>query len=360
MIQFSCECGRELKAPEELAGKQVRCPACKQVQTVPASGIATEPREAIPAQAERRRPTLSDDEEEPMPDGPTVTSRKAAWSLGLGIASLFCSLLTGIPAVILGALALGDINRSRGRTAGSGLAIGGIITGSIGVLLCCPAVGAGLLLPAVQKVREAAVQTQSMNNLKQLGLAFHNYHSTYNQLPTAAGSPEGLQPMDAGLSWRVTLLPFLEENARYQQFKLDEPWDSANNKKLLDPTPKVYTLPGQENAPGMTHYRVFVGAGTPLAMPSGRTPARGRSLTEFTNGISNTILIVDAADAVPWSKPDELVYSPNQPVPALRSTALGYMVAMADGSVRYIATNTSEDALRKMITAGDPPKKKGR
>src|ERR1700721_4145755 len=76
----------------------------------------------------------------------------------------------------------------------------------------------------------------SSNNLKQIVLAFHNYYSTYNILPSDVLDTDG-KPL---LSWRVAILPFVEEQALWMQFKMDEPWDSPNNKKLIEKMPKLY------------------------------------------------------------------------------------------------------------------------
>jgi hypothetical protein len=352
MIRFTCTCGKVLQVADELAGRRVRCPACQAVLSVP-GGAAAESAgsgEGIRAEPAVRRPRLPEDGEEAPDGGETVTSRKAVWSLVLGIASFCCSLAAGIPAVVFGALALSDINKSRGRTVGTGLAVGGIVTGALGTLFGC-LVQIGLMLPAVQKVREAAATTQSINNLKQMALAMHNFHDTYRSFPPAAGcQPEDGPAMDAGLSWRVALLPFLEEGALYREFKLNEPWDSPNNKRLLERMPKVYMLPGAEDPPGMTHYRVFVGTTAAFAPPEEMGPARGRSIPQFTNGLSNSILIIEAADAVPWTKPDELPYTPGRQLPRLRTTSRGTTAAMADGSVQMLP---EADILPRVAIKGD-------
>src|SRR5262249_13113875 len=151
MIRFVCECGKQLQAREDNAGKLVLCPACQRQLTVPAalaSSTGFQPEEpSVRPSAERRiqrdRPALSDEEElaaeEEMEDRPprqtTGSSGKATFSLVLGILSLFCNFLTGLPALILGILALRDIGRSRGRLAGHGLAIGGIVSACVGSLL---------------------------------------------------------------------------------------------------------------------------------------------------------------------------------------------------------------------------------
>ncbi len=355
MIRFVCECGKQLQVREENAGKRVACPVCGRQQTVPAVGadaIQAVEEDIQPAAAGRpARPALAPDfEEEPTADAPTGTSGKATASLVLGICSLFCNILTGIPALILGLLALRDIGRSRERLGGRGLAIAGISTACAGTLLSCIGLIPTLLLvPAVQKAREAVVRVQSANNLKQMGLAMHNYNATYNTFPPSAiGDP--LQPPKARkprLSWRVALLPFVEEQILYNQFKLDEPWDGPNNIKLLTRMPKVYQLPNDDQTPpDHTHYQVFVGNGAAFEKTS------GLPLGEFKDGISNTILIVEAAQAVPWTKPDDIAFDPNKPIAPRLSTHFrsGFNVLLADGSVRSLPANTPEATLKALIT----------
>jgi hypothetical protein len=350
MIRFTCACGQALQAPDDLTGSQVRCPACQQIQVVPESGPPEE-REAredirVEPPAVWRRPVLASEEDDPPDRGPVRTSRRAVWSLVLGIASFCCNVFTAIPALILGIMALSDIERERGRMVGSGLAIAGIVTSAFGTLMGCPIVVA-LLLPAVQKVREAAIRTQSQNNLKEMALAMHNYDSATGSLPRASGGP-GLHP---GLSWRVALLPYLAQSDLYNQFNLDEPWDSPHNKKLLEQMPLVYATPGMQEAPGMTHYRVFVGPTAAFELSkAGDKDKRGRRVTDFIDGTANTFLIVEVEGTVPWTKPDELNYSPKQLLPVLIKNHDGFNAVMADGSVHRIPKDTPEAILRAMIT----------
>src|SRR5262245_6222164 len=82
----------------------------------------------------------------------------------------------------------------------------------------------------------AAQLREAATNLQQVALAFHNYHDIHGVLPTNQFSKDN-KPL---LSWRVQILPFVEQEALYKQFKLDEPWDSPNNKKLIDVVPRLY------------------------------------------------------------------------------------------------------------------------
>jgi hypothetical protein len=415
MIRFVCECGKQLQAREESAGKTVLCPACNRQLTVPAAPPA--PTSVVPEElsvrlsaeprVQKGRTAPPDEEElaveEEMEERPRQTagnSGKATASLVLGILSVFCNVLAGLPALLVGILALRDIGRSRGRLGGHGLALTGIITACAGTLLSCviisvfvlPAIG--VLLPAVQKVREAAEKErkaairkeheaavqkeeaaaqkeheamvqkvreaanrqQSLNNLKQMGLAMQNYQATYQRLPpTGFGDPNNpLAAKKPLLSWRVALLPYMEEIPLFQQFKLDEPWDSPNNRKLLIQMPKMYKLPGDDKTPlDHTHYQVFVGNGAAFEK------TRGLSIpADFPDGTSNTILIVEAAQAVPWTKPDDIPFDPGKPIAPLLSTHFrsGCNVVLVDGSVRTLPASTPESALKVAITrnGGDP------
>jgi hypothetical protein len=146
----------------------------------------------------------------------------------------------------------------------------------------------------------------------------------------------------------VSLLPFLEHDRLFHQFNLEEPWDSPHNKPLLEEIPRYYELPwGPIHAPGMTYYQVFVGPGT-----------------AFERGdLADTLLVVEAANAVPWTKPADLVYSPEKPLPALGglfrkpihlwcyelSRRDGFTACFGDGSVRFIHSDTGERTLRRFI-----------
>lgn len=215
MIRFVCACGRQLQAGDESAGKVVLCPTCQQRVTVPDASVEPPPPPEQIQTARRSSPAkdaIDADEDDSIEFEPSGSSGKAMASLILGILSLFCNVLTGLPGLIAGILALRDIRRSRERLTGRGLAMAGIITACVGTLLSCCI---GLMLPAVSKVRDAAARAQSSNNLKQLVLALQNYNDTYNQLPAAAICDKTGKPL---LSWRVAILPFIEQQALYNQF----------------------------------------------------------------------------------------------------------------------------------------------
>jgi hypothetical protein len=277
----------------------------------------------------------------------------------LGILSFAIPVLLSIPAIILGILGLKDINESRRRLIGGGMAITGIITGAVSSVVV-PLLLIFVLLPAVQRVREAAqsveesaAKAMSRNNLMQLGLAFHNYNDTYTNLPQAATYSRQGKPL---LSWRVEILPFIEQKPLYDQFKRDEPWDSPHNIKLLPKMPKVYASPRGANPAesNATFYQVFVGPEAPFDPPD--TPStRLRSINiprSFPDGLSQTILIAEAGEAVPWTKPADMLYRSNGPLPKLGGLFRdGFHVVMADGSPHWVDTRrVSETTLRAAIT----------
>jgi hypothetical protein len=183
------------------------------------------------------------------------------------------------------------------------------------------------------------------NNLKQLALAMHLYQDTYGRLPPAVICDRTGKPL---YSWRVALLPFLEQDRLYKQFKLDEPWDSPNNKPLLQQMPKVFATP---NAGGTkTCYQVFVGPGTPWA-GDGR---QGPSLAQFPDGTSNTLLIAEARNPVEWTKPDDIRPGADPRLQLGKQVdADSFYAAMADGTVRRVPLTVSAETLRNAINPAD-------
>src|SRR5207253_5726964 len=114
-------------------------------------------------------------------------------------------------------------------------------------------------LPLAKKVTESAGREELTNNLKQIAIAFHNYASAHrDHFPAAAIYSKDGKPL---LSWRVALLPYLEQDNLYKQFKLDEPWDSEHNKKLIARMPKVFASSPDPKltAAGKTTFVVPVG-----------------------------------------------------------------------------------------------------
>jgi hypothetical protein len=211
-----------------------------------------------------------------------------------------------------------------------------------------------LLLPAVQAAREAARRAQGTNNLKQLALAMHNYHDTYRAFPAAYNTDAEGKPL---LSWRVHVLPFLEQQRLYEQFRLDEPWDSAHNRPLIEQMPEVFRAAGSQATPGKTNYLGVRGEGMAFIGPKqAGTPPKGNALFAFTDGTSNSAMIVEASDdlAVEWTRPVDFAPDPTQPVKGLVGLRVGgFTAAFADGSVRFFSSATDPVMLMRAFTIAD-------
>lgn len=205
----------------------------------------------------------------------------------------------------------------------------------------------GMVAEGVNAGRQAARITTAKNKLKQIMLAFHNHHEVHQAFP-----PTGNQSRE--LSWRVHLLPFLDERPLYDQFHLDEPWDSPHNKALLVHMPRVYANVNNNGAePGMTSMMGFSGPNTPFGGP------QGIRFRDAVDGASNTIMIVHAGPekAVPWTKPEDLPFNPTDPAAALGTVGpAGLLVAFMDGSVMALK-NLDAEALKGFIThnGGEAP-----
>jgi prepilin-type processing-associated H-X9-DG protein len=200
---------------------------------------------------------------------------------------------------------------------------------------------------------------KAQNNLRQIGIALHTFHNQYKHFPPAALCDKQGKPC---LSWRVAILPYIEQGALYNQFKLDEPWDSAHNIKLLADMPKVFAPVGMRaKEPGSTFYQGFIadpklGAEhataweTTLAADS-PFGAWGTRIPSIQDGTSNTIFVVEAGDAVPWTKPVDLPYDPKRRLPKLGGVFKeGFNALFADGSVRFIPHDFDVPTLRALIT----------
>ncbi|MGO9115165.1 MAG: DUF1559 domain-containing protein [Thermoguttaceae bacterium] len=201
-----------------------------------------------------------------------------------------------------------------------------------------------LLLPAVQAARESGQRTQSSNNLKQIALAMLNYESLFGTYPARAIFDKQGKPL---LSWRVHILPYIEQDALYKQFHLDEPWDSANNKKLIPLMPKLYANPSGMARPGMANYLAVCGRGLMFDGEKGRTPA------DITDGLSVTIMVVEADDdhAVTWTKPEDWQFDPEHPMAGLgHAHPGGFNAVLADGSVHFFSSSIDPKVFRSLLT----------
>jgi len=163
------------------------------------------------------------------------------------------------------------------------------------------------VLPAVQQVRGAAQRVESQNNLRQQVLAALNYESAHQDFPQGYTVDKQGNKL---LSWRVYVLPFIEQNRLFQQFKLDEPWDSPNNKKLIEKMPKTFRSPASNAKPGFTVYR---GIGGKSGVLRGADEGGRIGFGNITDGSSNgsTLFMSDQIETI----------------------SLRYMMKMNDGNI---------------------------
>lgn len=267
-------------------------------------------------------------------------------------------------------------------------------------------------------LKDAANRAIVRRNLRALGLAMHNYHEVNGHLPATAITDKAGKPL---LSWRVALLPFLDQADLYKEFRLDEAWDSPHNRKLLAKMPRVFApVAGKARLPNSTFYQLFVGPGTiygmdlqgtpggmggammgmggaatgspdggegggglaggpmmpggtpgsggrgvPMGgrlpggmMPPGRmggpgmAPSSPPRITSISDGTSNTFLIAEAGEAVPWTMPVDIAYDPRKPLPKLGGQfPHTFHVAMADGSVRALPKSIDSAMIHRAISA---------
>lgn len=223
--------------------------------------------------------------------------------------------------------------------------------------LNAPAAGRELVLAASSAFTRIVLLQDRMDrqaNLRTLAIAMHNYHSDYKRLPspgTYQGGSVNPQPGSEDkpfLSWRVALLPYLGHDNIYKQFHVNEPWDSPHNKKFIAMMPKVYASPGAPDAgEGKTHVQVFVAPAKPgkdskqKFIPIFQWGKPGATLGQITvqDGTSNTMMIAEGANAVVWTKPDDMLITDDEaPLPKLGCVPDedDFFVVFADASVRTI------------------------
>jgi len=215
-----------------------------------------------------------------------------------------------------------------------------------------------LLLPDIGS-HAPGRRAQCMNNLRDVALALQNYHSTYGCFPPAYVTDAQGNRMH---SWRVLILPFLDEDALYKQYRLNEPWNGPNNSKLAKLMPRIYRCPNSPQGVAMTDYVAVVGSRT--AWPG----SKSRRLSEITDGASVTLLVVESSNSgINWMEPRDLDFdqmsmtvnsasgvgiSGQHPKSSRfpRQEPTGACAAMADGSVHFLPNDLSSETLKALLT----------
>ena len=197
--------------------------------------------------------------------------------------------------------------------------------------------------------RQAAVNMQNSNYLKQIALALLNHDATYRQYPLGDRGQTKYQDGKPLLSWRVHILPFLDQEELYNQFHLDEPWDSEHNMTLLEKMPFPYVDHAQELPPGITNFlapiseRSILGATTELTQ------------NHIADGTSSTVLVLMASadKGVPWTSPADLQIDPADPIGSLGELGDSVVVLFADGSVKPIQLPIEPQQLLNLFNRDD-------
>ncbi len=251
----------------------------------------------------------------------------------------------GVPGVV--ALAIFGI-----LAAGAAMALRSGRFTLVELLVCIVVLGVliALLLPAIESARPAARRSQCNNNLKQIALALHHYHGKYGCFPPAYVADKNGRPMH---SWRVLILPFMEQKRLYDQYRFDEPWDGPNNRHLAATVLQAYRCPSDDSgSPTDTNYVAVIGPET--AWPGSKCIGQN----DIGDGTSNTILVVEVHQSgIHWMEPRDLHVI--QMAPGINPKAGqgissahlgGAQVAFADGSTRFLSESIAPATLGKLLT----------
>ena len=207
--------------------------------------------------------------------------------------------------------------------------------------------------------REAMRRTQCKNDLKQIGLALRNYHDEHHRLlPAVRDEPP--------LSWRVSILPYLDQARLYAQYDQRLAWDRPPNDAMASQKMSRYVClsnsrPQDAQGRWFAAYSMPTGASTVGESPTGTT------LNDITDGTSNTLLVVEACGSqIIWTEPRDVDVgvqptgvnlngnTPGQSAGWLSSYHVGgTQVLMADGSVRFLSAQTDPAVLKKLATIND-------
>lgn len=261
--------------------------------------------------------------------------------LGLLSVLLCLNVLAGLPAIILGILALSSIKKD--QLSGRGLAIAGIVLGGVGTLLM-PILLAAMLFPALNAVLDSSRDTKAKHNLKQIGLAAFTYEHSKGSYPATAGGEAPNQ-----VSWRVELSPFMEAAHVADQYQRDQPWNSPQNISLLPNIPEPLR-DIQPSSPMSGNTNILAVTGERTLLQTNKKSSSSQAL----DGAANTIMFVEVNDelAVPWTKPEDYEFDPQDPRRGLGQKRRGHFNAsFADGRVQSINNDIDPNVLRAMMTA---------
>jgi type II secretory pathway pseudopilin PulG len=238
------------------------------------------------------------------------------------------------------------------RSGSSWIVLVAVIVGGGFVLLACAGILIALLLPAIQVARNAARQAQSINNIKQINLALLNYETVHGTFPPAYIADENGRPMH---SWRVLILPYMEQKALYDQYDFNEPWDGPNNSRLHSLVMPVFVDPSAKGEGTYTSYVAITGNDT--MFPG----AEAVALDDIPDGASNTISVVSIGNSdILWCEPrdlefDTMSFTVQDPGPgAISSDSPGAVpVGFVDGRATKLGENIDSGILKSLILRND-------
>jgi type II secretory pathway pseudopilin PulG len=262
-----------------------------------------------------------------------------------------CGKTITVPAAAGGAVPSAADYAPPASKGTSGTAVLVIIACVVGGGLLIVGILAALLVPAVQATRGRAQRTMCVNNLKQIGIAMHNYHDVYGCFPPAYIADANGKPMH---SWRVLILPFVEGEHIYNAYNFNEPWDGPNNSLLSQIMPEVYACPDDPQAPG-TNKTCYLGISGPGAIFNGDMRC---TLRDITDGTENTLMVAEVAGAnVNWMEPRDL--DAGQMTGTINAPGgkdisshhpVGASTLYADGSVHFLPAELPSTTIRALST----------
>lgn len=227
----------------------------------------------------------------------------------------------------------------------------------VGMLLICALLA--IVVPIYRAAREFQRRTTCHYNLQMIGIALHTYHDTWNCLPAASRTNANGK---ASLSWRVAILPMMENGTIFSQYDMSEPWNGPKNSKLHTVCPWYLRCPEDTtSAPGMTNYVAITGPGT--AWPGSNKHSR---FSDFKDGTSKSIVVVEIRNSdIHWMEPRDLdirslkfaINSDGKNSISSRHVG-GACVMYGDGYVSFLDESETAARLREMILIADESRDK--
>ncbi|MEZ5943602.1 MAG: DUF1559 domain-containing protein [Planctomycetaceae bacterium] len=226
-----------------------------------------------------------------------------------------------------------------------------VAAAAFGCLVLCGGVGVLLFLPAVNEARNAARSAESRNNLKQVGLALHNYHDTYNSFPPGSVVKED---GTVSLAWQASILPFLEQNALFDQIEMGADWNGLENMSVRSTAVPVYLNPTQSD--------IMAQDGLPASHYAGNVNMflenKCLRIRDIVDGTSNTVIVGEVTTGLKsWGDPTNLRdpaaglgATPNQFGLTRAAEGEGAQFLFVDGSVQFIDQNIDPEVLSALAT----------